>query len=106
MILDKDIPAASVVLDVLTEATSNASKHGTGGTISCSIERAGNTLTVRATSPITGPAPVRKPSTRLGFEYLRELTQKMTFYRAGNENVLEVVVPIRDELSLEELSSR
>lgn len=97
ILLAKDIPAAAVTIDLLSEATTNAAKYSNDSTLSVRITGDGDTLHVTATS---GQPKVNRPNlsgTRLGLDYLRNVTSNLRLESDGRKISLIADIPVREK---------
>lgn len=95
-LLARDIPAAAVTIDLLTEATTNAAKYSEDTALSVRITSDGDTLHIVATS---GQPKTGRPSlsgTRLGLDYLRNVTSNLRLESDGRTMRLIADIPVRE----------
>lgn len=94
-VLNADPVATAVTIDVLTEATTNAAKYSDGSAMDIAITSDGDSLHVVATSgkPLT-PRPTLV-GTRLGLDYLRNITSNLRLDTSGDRVRLIADIPAR-----------
>ena len=103
-ILVEDSQAAATAIEVVSEGTLNAAKHASTSTVSANITAEGRRLRIAVTNDRGRPDDANRSdrSSRLGLDYLRQLTSELRLESTETSTTLFAEVPSR----LSELASR
>lgn len=87
-ILTRDAQATAIVIDVISEGTLNAAKHTESKEVDARITAEGQRVRVTVTNPNSSQAEAPGWSTRLGLDYLSELTTELRLEIGTNSTTL------------------